>query len=88
MPMPPTSINRTAATTRAISKVTKTNTTTINITTKGRQLQGSNPSMDRAAMGSCPLHVVCELCLKSAEPSQSAVVTIQKKTQRPLATSP
>ena len=52
MPMPPTSIIRTAATTKAISKATKTSITTISTMIKGRQLQGSNPSMVRVAMGS------------------------------------
>lgn len=71
MPMPPTSIIRTAATTKAISKAIKTSITTISTMIKGRQLQGSNPSMVRVAM----------------EPSQSDVVTIQKKTRRLSATS-
>lgn len=84
----PTNTIKTAGTMRAISKATKMSITMINTMTKGRRLQGSNPIMVRAAMGSCSFYVVSYLCLRSAEPSQSAVVMIQKKTRKPSATSP
>ena len=48
----PTNTIKTAGTMRAISKAIKTSITMISTTIKERQLQGSNPIMVRAAMGS------------------------------------
>ena len=54
MPMPPISTIKTAAIMRAISTATRTSTTMINTTIKGRQLEGSNPIILRVDTGLCP----------------------------------
>ena len=54
---------------------------------QGTPAAGQQPHYSQGGYGFVSLQFVSGLCLRSAEPSQSAVVTIQRKTRRPSATS-
>ena len=54
---------------------------------QGTPAAGQQPHYSQGGYGFVSFYFVSGSCLRSAEPSQSAVVTIQRKTRRPSATS-
>lgn len=55
---------------------------------QGTPAAGQQPHYSQGGYGFVLLPCRLDLCLPSAEPNQSAVVMIQKKIRKPLATSP